>query len=240
MTWNDDLAELKKKLPVAPTSSKTDAPAGGPRRAAGKTRSDIPASLEDEDQQFLAAMGLSTKPSSPKPAEVNRSSAPNSLHEEDHLFLASVSAPRSGSTTPSLVASPSTDHTEQLKKIFAPPVSSVPESSTVPPAQVPPPEDLSVREIHLASGMSLEVDAHLDLRRFTDQDGLARFEERIEEGIYLGWHHLWVEFASDGTLSATIRQHLRSGRYPMIRQFASAPERMGGPHALILYYPPSL
>lgn len=95
-------------------------------------------------------------------------------------------------------------------------------------------------EIHLAAGMSVEVDAHLDLRHFTDIDGLLRLQERIEDGVFMGWRHLWVEFSSEGSLKATVCDNLKSGCYASIRQFAGAPERMGGTHALILYYLPSL
>lgn len=238
MTWNDDLAELKKKLPPAPSASaseKNRVQAVRPKTQAGAS---VP--LVDEDQLFLAAMGLK-----PSPSETSKA-APvlQNLEEEDQLFLQSLAPARH----PSGLSAKTPLQTEPFQNVLSPTI--VPAESPVEPMaesirlsespQVEAPSLLSpTPEIHLAAGMNLEVDGHLDLRRFTDTDGLARLEERIEDGVFLGWHHLWVEFPSQGSLRATVVENLKSGRYPSIRQYAVAPERMGGSHALILYYPPS-
>lgn len=237
MTWNDDLAELKKKLPPAPSASaseKNRVRAVRPKTQAGAS---VPV---DEDQLFLAAMGLK-----PSPSETSKA-APvlQNLEEEDQLFLQSLAPARH----PSGLSAKTPLQTEPFQNVLSPTI--VPAESPVEPMaesirlsespQVEAPSLLSpTPEIHLAAGMNLEVDGHLDLRRFTDTDGLARLEERIEDGVFLGWHHLWVEFPSQGSLRATVVENLKSGRYPSIRQYAVAPERMGGSHALILYYPPS-
>ena len=237
MTWNDDLAELKKKLPPAPSASaseKNRVRAVRPKTQAGAS---VPV---DEDQLFLAAMGLK-----PPPSETSKA-APvlQNLEEEDQLFLQSLAPARH----PSGLSAKTPLQTEPFQNVLSPTI--VPAESPVEPMaesirisespQVEAPSLLSpTPEIHLAAGMNLEVDGHLDLRRFTDTDGLARLEERIEDGVFLGWHHLWVEFPSQGSLRATVVENLKSGRYPSIRQYAVAPERMGGSHALILYYPPS-
>ena len=238
MTWNDDLAELKKKLPPAPSvtaSEKNRVQAVRPKTQTGAL---VP--LVDEDQLFLAAMGLK-----PPPSETSQA-APvlQNLEEEDQLFLQSLAPARH----PSGLSAKTPLQTEPFQNVLSPTI--VPAESPVEPMaesirisespQVEAPSLLSpTPEIHLAAGMNLEVDGHLDLRRFTDTDGLARLEERIEDGVFLGWHHLWVEFPSQGSLRATVVENLKSGRYPSIRQYAVAPERMGGSHALILYYPPS-
>ena len=238
MTWNDDLAELKKKLPPAPSASASEK--NRVRAVRPKTQAGASVPLVDEDQLFLAAMGLK-----PSPSETAKA-APvlQNLEEEDQLFLQSL-APASH---PSGLSAKTPLQTEPFQNVLSPTI--VPAESPVEPMaesirisespQVEAPSLLSpTPEIHLAAGMNLEVDGHLDLRRFTDTDGLARLEERIEDGVFLGWHHLWVEFPSQGSLRATVVENLKSGRYPSIRQYAVAPERMGGSHALILYYPPS-
>lgn len=238
MTWNDDLAELKKKLPPAPSASASEK--NRVRAVRPKTQAGASVPLVDEDQLFLAAMGLK-----PPPSETSKA-APvlQNLEEEDQLFLQSLAPARH----PSGLSAKTPLQTEPFQNVLSPTI--VPAESPVEPMaesirlsespQVEAPSLLSpTPEIHLAAGMNLEVDGHLDLRRFTDTDGLARLEERIEDGVFLGWHHLWVEFPSQGSLRATVVENLKSGRYPSIRQYAVAPERMGGSHALILYYPPS-
>lgn len=237
MTWSDDLAELKKKLPPAPSASASEK--NRVRAVRPKTQADASVPV-DEDQLFLAAMGLK-----PPPSETSKA-APvlQNLEEEDQLFLQSLAPARH----PSGLSAKTPLQTEPFQNVLSPTI--VPAESPVEPMaesirisespQVEAPSLLSpTPEIHLAAGMNLEVDGHLDLRRFTDTDGLARLEERIEDGVFLGWHHLWVEFPSQGSLRATVVENLKSGRYPSIRQYAVAPERMGGSHALILYYPPS-
>lgn len=238
MTWNDDLAELKKKLPPAPSASASEK--NRVRAVRPKTQAGASVPLVDEDQLFLAAMGLK-----PSPSETSKA-APvlQNLEEEDQLFLQSLAPARH----PSGLSAKTPLQTEPFQNVLSPTI--VPAESPVEPMaesirlsespQVEAPSLLSpTPEIHLAAGMNLEVDGHLDLRRFTDTDGLARLEERIEDGVFLGWHHLWVEFPSQGSLRTTVVENLKSGRYPSIRQYAVAPERMGGSHALILYYPPS-
>ena len=237
MTWNDDLAELKKKLPPAPSASASEK--NRVRAVRPKTQADASVPV-DEDQLFLAAMGLK-----PPPSETSKA-APvlQNLEEEDQLFLQSLAPARH----PSGLSAKTPLQTEPFRNLLSPtivsaepPVEPMAESIRISESpQVEAPSLLSpTPEIHLAAGMNLEVDGHLDLRRFTDTDGLARLEERIEDGVFLGWHHLWVEFPSQGSLRATVVENLKSGRYPSIRQYAVAPERMGGSHALILYYPPS-
>ena len=238
MTWSDDLAELKKKLPPAPSASASEK--NRVRAVRPKTQAGASVPLVDEDQLFLAAMGLK-----PSPSETTKA-APvlQNLEEEDQLFLQSLAPARH----PSGLSAKTPLQTEPFQNVLSPTI--VPAESPVEPMaesirisespQVEAPSLLSpTPEIHLAAGMNLEVDGHLDLRRFTDTDGLARLEERIEDGVFLGWHHLWVEFPSQGSLRTTVVENLKSGRYPSIRQYAVAPERMGGSHALILYYPPS-
>lgn len=238
MTWSDDLAELKKKLPPAPSASASEK--NRVRAVRPKTQAGASVPLVDEDQLFLAAMGLK-----PSPSETSKA-APvlQNLEEEDQLFLQSLAPARH----PSGLSANTPLQTEPFQNVLSPTI--VPAESPVEPMaesirlsespQVEAPSLLSpTPEIHLAAGMNLEVDGHLDLRRFTDTDGLARLEERIEDGVFLGWHHLWVEFPSQGSLRTTVVENLKSGRYPSIRQYAVAPERMGGSHALILYYPPS-
>ena len=237
MTWNDDLAELKKKLPPAPSASaseKNRVRAVRPKTQAGAS---VPV---DEDQLFLAAMGLK-----PPPSETSQA-APvlQNLEEEDQLFLQSLAPARH----PSGLSANTPLQTEPFQNVLPPIIvhaepPAEPMAESIRLSESPQVEATSLLsptpEIHLAAGMNLEVDGHLDLRRFTDTDGLARLEERIEDGVFLGWHHLWVEFPSQGSLRATVVENLKSGRYPSIRQYAVAPERMGGSHALILYYPPS-
>ena len=238
MTWSDDLSELKKKLPPAPSASASEK--NRVRAVRPKTQAGASVPLVDEDQLFLAAMGLK-----PSPSETSKA-APvlQNLEEEDQLFLQSLAPARH----PSGLSAKTPLQTEPFRNVLSPTI--VPAESPVEPmaesirlSESPQVEATSLLsptpEIHLAAGMNLEVDGHLDLRRFTDTDGLARLEERIEDGVFLGWHHLWVEFPSQGSLRATVVENLKSGRYPSIRQYAVAPERMGGSHALILYYPPS-
>ena len=238
MTWSDDLAELKKKLPPAPSASASEK--NRVRAVRPKTQAGASVPLVDEDQLFLAAMGLK-----PSPSETTKA-APvlQNLEEEDQLFLQSLAPARH----PSGLSANTPLQTEPFQNVLPPiivhaepPAEPMAESIRLSESpQVEAPSLLSpTPEIHLAAGMNLEVDGHLDLRRFTDTDGLARLEERIEDGVFLGWHHLWVEFPSQGSLRATVVENLKSGRYPSIRQYAVAPERMGGSHALILYYPPS-
>jgi len=224
-------------LPPAPSASASEK--NRVRAVRPKTQADASVPV-DEDQLFLAAMGLK-----PPPSETSKA-APvlQNLEEEDQLFLQSLAPARH----PSGLSAKTPLQTEPFQNVLSPTI--VPAESPVEPMaesirisespQVEAPSLLSpTPEIHLAAGMNLEVDGHLDLRRFTDTDGLARLEERIEDGVFLGWHHLWVEFPSQGSLRATVVENLKSGRYPSIRQYAVAPERMGGSHALILYYPPS-
>jgi len=204
-----------------------------------KTKPSAPAPLVEEDQLFLAAMGLKAAPTSTASA----TPAPQSLSlaDEDQLFLESLpSSPRRKEVHP-----PPSLQTEHLKKVLSSEKPLLEEVKEPTPASAPlrvavssSPQPAS--EIHLAVGMSVEVDAHLDLRHFTDIDGLLRLQERIEDGVFMGWRHLWVEFSSEGSLKATVCDKLKSGCYASIRQFAGAPERMGGTHALILYYLPSL
>ena len=237
MTWNDDLAELKKNLPAAPLAP--PAVPSAMNKVSKKTKPSAPAPLVEEDQLFLAAMGLKAAPTSTASA----TPAPQSLSlaDEDQLFLESLpGTPRRKEVHP-----PTSLQTEHLKKVLSSEKPLVEEVKEPTPASEPlrvavssSPQPAS--EIHLAVGMSVEVDAHLDLRHFTDIDGLLRLQERIEDGVFMGWRHLWVEFSSEGSLKAMVCDKLKSGCYASIRQFAGAPERMGGTHALILYYLPSL
>lgn len=238
MTWNDDLAELKKNLPAAPLAP--PAVPSAMNQVSKKTKPSAPAPLVEEDQLFLAAMGLKAAPTTT--ASTNPAPQSLSLADEDQLFLESLpGTPRRKEVLPP----PPSLQTEHLKKVLSSEKPLVEEVKELTPA----PEPLQVAvssspqpasEIHLAAGMSVEVDAHLDLRHFTDIDGLLRLQERIEDGVFMGWRHLWVEFSSEGSLKATVCDNLKSGCYASIRQFAGAPERMGGTHALILYYLPSL
>lgn len=237
MTWNDDLAELKKNLPTAPLVP--PAVPSAMNKVSKKTTPSAPAPLVEEDQLFLAAMGLKAPPTST--ANETPATQSLSLADEDRLFLESFpDTPRRKEVHPL----PS-GQTEHLKKVLSSEKPLVEEVKEPTPASEPLQVAVSsspqpASEIHLAVGMSVEVDAHLDLRHFTDIDGLLRLQERIEDGVFLGWRHLWVEFSPEGSLKATVCDKLKSGCYASIRQFARAPECMGGTHALILYYLPSL
>jgi len=127
----------------------------------------------------------------------------------------------------------------------------------VPPAENPAPEALPeveapaafevipMREvsartgpelIHLAAGMALEVDGALDLRGHTAVDGLERFRERLQDGVFLGWRTFHVTLGASDELRESFLAFLGDPEASVIARYAQAPIPMGGNQAWILYY----
>jgi hypothetical protein len=85
--------------------------------------------------------------------------------------------------------------------------------------------------------MAIEVDASLDLRDHTLVNALDRLQDRLGDGLALGWRSLLVNLGPDPALHQGLLDLLASGQTPMVTRYAQAPVPMGGAQAWLLYFP---
>ncbi|WP_257312019.1 Smr/MutS family protein [Geothrix fuzhouensis] len=254
MAWKQDLAKLKQQLkpeePVSPTPKPPPKPAPKPQG---------PGSLIDEDAVFLSAMGLKPGPSprpapaGPVPAPISAAQAPAqppappTPPETFEEALKDLKGLKPLSRGPMAKAAPA----QAPPSPVAPPVTAAPSLPTEPPVaeaapvhlapadqDVPPPSPLPVR-FQLAAGMAIEVDGVLDLRGHTLQDAMDRLQDRLGDGLVLGWRTLQVILGPAPQLHEGLLALLASGELPTVARYAQAPVPMGGSQAWLLYLTPS-
>ncbi len=251
MAWKQDLAKLKQQLgPEAPA-----APRASVRPVPKPTGT---GNLDDEDAMFLSAMGLkaTAKARAPKPVQETTTSEaaapveppPPETFQEAVKELKGLKALPKGiqhSAKPSKAPAKSAQ-AEQPAPIAAPreaEVAPLPPQLLAPP---PPPvllETLAPAPVplrfQLAAGMALEVDGTLDLRGHSLSDALHRLQDRLGDGLVLGWRSLLVNLGPDPILHQGLLDLLASGQVPMVARFAQAPVPMGGNQAWLLYFGPN-
>ena len=252
MAWKQDLAKLKQQIgPETPAPKVTVRPV--PRPSA-------PATLDDEDAMFLSAMGLKAAKPAPKAAAASaapeaESPAPalappppppppetfqDALKELKGLKPLPKGLPAKAAKAPAkaLPASPASAPPPALEA--APPAAEVPLAppSLVPVPTEPGPPPAPLR-FQLAAGMALEVDGSLDLRGHTLSDAVHRLQDRLGDGLVLGWRSLLVNLGPDPVLHQGLLDLLASGQVPMVARYAQAPVPMGGNQAWLLYFGPS-
>lgn len=91
--------------------------------------------------------------------------------------------------------------------------------------------------IHLAAGMAVDVDGHMDLRGHSTVDAMERLRERVQDGIFLGWRTFHITLGPDTELREAFLNYLKSEEAMVLTRYAQAPIPMGGVQAWILYYP---
>jgi hypothetical protein len=90
--------------------------------------------------------------------------------------------------------------------------------------------------IHLAAGMTIDVDGVLDLRNHNEADATERLKERVLDGVCLGWRALHVILGNSGPLRQVVLDYLASPSAHPLSKYAEAPVPMGGANAWILYF----
>ncbi len=248
MAWKQDLAKLKQQLgPEAPVAPKP------PPRPAPKPAG----SLDDEDAMFLSAMGLKaakTKPpartqeSAPLEAVAPAEPPPPETFQDAVKELKGLKAMPKGlqHAAKPAKAPPKATQVEPPCPAEPPPAAEVTppavetQAAPLPPAppEVPAPTVMPLR-FQLAAGMALEVDGTLDLRGHTLNDALHRLQDRLGDGLVLGWRSLLVNLGPDPILHQGLLDLLASGQVPMVARFAQAPVPMGGNQAWLLYFVPT-
>lgn len=246
MAWKQDLAKLKQQLGAEGTA--VPAPKPPPKPAPKPLAS---ASLDDEDEVFLSAMGLKPKPAAPAkpmpaateapPAQAPPAAPPETF--EDALkdlkgLKPLVRGPKAQAATPAPtpvpVPAPVPPPPEKTPAAEAPKIASDVPSASAPEA--PPPTPV---RFQLAAGMAIDVDGVLDLRGHTLQDAMDRLKDRLADGFVLGWRSLQVILGPEPALHEGLMALLASGETPMVARFAQAPVPMGGSQAWVLYFTPS-
>ncbi len=249
MAWKQDLAKLKQQLgPEAPVAPKP------PPRPALKPAG----TLDDEDAMFLSAMGLkaTAKVRAPKPADepaVPEAAAPVEQAPPE-TFQEAVKELKGLKALPKGIqhsAKPAKAPTKSVPAQPPAPLAAIPPAEVAPPVpevQAPPPPLAALEapapalmpvRFQLAAGMALEVDGTLDLRGHTLSDALHRLQDRLGDGLVLGWRSLLVNLGPDPILHQGLLDLLASGQVPMVARFAQAPVPMGGNQAWLLYFGPS-
>ncbi len=248
MAWKQDLAKLKQQLgPEAPAAPKP------PPRPAPKPAG----SLDDEDAMFLSAMGLKAAKAKP-PARTQESAPLETVAPAEppppETFQDAVKELKGLKALPKGLQHAAKPVKAPLKAALVEPPCSAeppPESELAPPAaeaqaaplppappEVPAPTVMPLR-FQLAAGMALEVDGTLDLRGHTLSDALHRLQDRLGDGLVLGWRSLLVNLGLDPILHQGLLDLLASGQVPMVARFAQAPVPMGGNQAWLLYFVPT-
>ncbi|NTW86621.1 MAG: Smr/MutS family protein [Holophagaceae bacterium] len=247
MAWKQDLAKLKQQLgpetPVAPKPT--------PRPAPKPTGS---GSLDDEDAMFLSAMGLKaakatapTPTQEPAPPEAMAPAeplVPETFQEAVKELKGLKALPRGLQHSAKHAKTPAkaTPAEQPAPVVPPPPVEAAHPPQEVPatplppaPPEVPAPTLMPLR-FQLAAGMALEVDGTLDLRGHTLDDAVHRLQDRLGDGLVLGWRSLLVTLGPDPVLHQGLLDLLASGQVPMVARFAQAPVPMGGHQAWLLYF----
>ena len=244
MAWKQDLAKLKRQL--GPEELAAPAPKPPPKPA---PKPQGPASLDEEDEVFLSAMGLkpASRPAKAAPAPPQAPVAgtpappppPPETFEEALKDLKGLKplprGPRAQAAPAPVPAPPLAPAPKApVQAAPEPPPAPVPEPPPAPKPPAPAPS-LPVR-FQLAAGMAIEVDGVLDLRGHTLQDALDRLMDRLGDGLVLGWRSLQVILGTDPALHEGLLALLASGETPMVARYAQAPVPMGGSQAWLLYF----
>ncbi|MGA2081822.1 MAG: Smr/MutS family protein [Holophaga sp.] len=259
MTWKKDLAKLKQALDKEedPPAKAAPPPRPRPDQAA-------PKSMAEEDDLFLNAMGVRTRPEKSCPA-------PPPLKEDRPAFLKPQSAetdgpgefgaamgglkglkplpagaPASGPGRKAPAGPPAPAPAPAPAPGLQPPVAepAPPAAETAPPAppaSVPPPQASGPAappqvQINLAAGMAVVVDGSLDLKGHAQSDAEERLKERILDGYALGWRTLHVVVGASPDLRQVVLEMLASPAGRCVARYAQAPVPMGGSQAWILYF----
>ena len=251
MAWKQDLAKLKQQLvPEIPAAPKA------PVRPAPKPTGS--GSLDDEDAMVLSAMGLKAtakaraakptqEPATPEAAAPVEQPPPETFQEAVKELKGLKALPKgiqhsakpAKLPTRSVQAQPSPSLAAPPPAEVAPPEPESQEAPLPPAPQAAPAPALMPLRFQLAAGMALEVDGTLDLRGHTVSDALHRLQDRLGDGLVLGWRSLLVNLGPDPILHQGLLDLLASGQVPMVARFAQAPVPMGGNQAWLLYFGPN-
>lgn len=249
MAWKQDLAKLKQQLSPEPP-----APAPKPKPVPKPTG---PGRMEDEDAVFLSAMGLNPSssrkakptpsPAPPDPTPVPEPVTPETFHQAvkelkglKPLARGIQDLPESPAPLPAPIPALTPIHQDLPQSL--PPVAAEPQPKPDPapkPAPKADPQPTAPQRFQLAAGMALEVDASLDLRGHSLADAMDRLQDRLGDGIVLGWRSLQVNLGPDPVLHEGLIKLLATGQAPMVSRYAQAPVPMGGTQAWLLYFGPS-
>lgn len=194
-----------------------------------------PASMAEEDALFLSAMGMRpTAPQRPRPSEAPALPAPVAQEVDFSSAMAGLGGLK-----------PLERRLPEAKPAAAPaplpqekaPVEAAPEPTPAPVSPLPlePPSLGQPLRIHLAAGMAIEVDGHLDLRGHSVQDATERLRDRLEDATFMRWRSLHVTLGVEAGLHEALQDLLQSGGLPLVHRYAQAPIPMGGAQAWILY-----
>lgn len=234
MSWKQDLSKLKQQLKEEPPAP----PPPAPKKAAPALP---PASMAEEDALFLSAMGMRpAAPPRPRPAETPAQALPVVQEVDFTSAMAGLGglkplARKLPEAKPAMPQAPPVQVQPAVEGAAEPepaPVT-VPVSVPAPPAELPPPG--RPLRIHLAAGMAIEVDGHLDLRGHSVQDATERLRDRLEDAKFMHWRSLHVTLGLEAGLHEALQELLQSGGLPLVHRYAQAPIPMGGAQAWILY-----
>jgi len=95
---------------------------------------------------------------------------------------------------------------------------------------------LPPERIHLAAGMTIEVDSVLDLRKHNETDAAERLKERVLDGACLGWRVMHVILGNSEPLRQVLLDYVASKQAHPLSKYGEAPVPMGGQQAWILYF----
>jgi hypothetical protein len=256
MVWSNDLAKLKQSLKAAEGESAHE------QRPPAKTKPQPPQvwkSLEEEDAMFLTAMGKAAAPA-PKPGAAPSGSdgfgeamrglggvrslatdrkepkGPSAGHEQTKGRAAVSLAPLTPLGAPAADpagTSPSSAARGAQKAGAASAAGAGRDNAGERAEGAPHPLP---EMIHLAAGMTIEVDGVLDLRRHNEVDAGERLKEKVMDGACLGWRAMHVILGNSGPLRQVLLEYMASPPARMLAKYGEAPVPMGGAQAWILYF----
>jgi len=91
-------------------------------------------------------------------------------------------------------------------------------------------------QIHLATGIHISVSSCLNLSGHTKIDANERLEECVLNGHALGWHNIHVLTGNSEEIRQIVISLLKGPTGQYITRYAQAPIPMGGTNAWILYF----
>jgi hypothetical protein len=242
MVWSNDLAKLKQSLKADEGKSAPAPPAKTPTPKVHK-------SLEEEDAMFLTAMGKAIlAPSKPTdgagagsgPKGQGAGSGSEFGEAMQDLKGLKPLEPKANVAAKPTKAPVGTDHkhTGGQHRVAASAASvATVATATRPPsdahaAAVHPPPAM----IHLAAGMTIDVDGVLDLRNHNQVDAAERLKERVLDGACLGWRAMHVILGNSEPLRQVVLDYMASPQAHPLSKYGEAPVPMGGANAWILYF----
>ena len=257
MVWSNDLAKLKQSL-KADEEKSVQAPKQAPKPKPQPAQASK--SLQEEDEMFLVAMGRAAATAHKAEAAPDGDGFGKAMqglggvkplgeggtagqakgrgpeHAPHHGAGHAQAEKKAETPAPTLPS-----HREATLALFdahdgadghwAGPAAEHGATHHGPGGLHTPPE-----RIHLAAGMTIEVDSVLDLRKHNEADAAERLKERVLDGSCLGWRVMHVILGNSEPLRRVLLDYVESKQAHPLAKYGEAPVPMGGPQAWILYF----